>query len=99
MAVHEITPDWMSTQEPRQQPCRAAGTGYRAALCGATPASRWRRICANGHTRETWLCGTHATLAAFGYVACAECADKGTASRAQLVPVDLILLGHAGSAS
>jgi hypothetical protein len=96
VAVHQISPDWMSTEEPRQWPCTAKGTGLGAEQCGATPASVWRRFCANGHSREVRMCGSHAALAAAGMVACTECIDKGTHCLAQLVPVDLVLLGHIG---
>jgi hypothetical protein len=83
---------------PRMHPCEAAGTGPGAQQCGATPASLWRRYCANGHSREVWLCGTHAAVITRGMGACADCADRGTAAAAMITPVDLLWCGHAGDA-
>jgi hypothetical protein len=82
---------------PRMHPCEATGTGPFAVQCGATPASLWRRWCANGHSREVRLCGTHAAVITRGMGACADCAARGATAPAMLEPADLLLLGHAGT--
>jgi hypothetical protein len=39
------------------------------------------------HTREVWLCGVHATMAAIGGAICRECAQQGG-----ITPVTIIVL-------
>lgn len=90
MAILTVEPLWPSLDVPRAHPCEAAGTGPGAQMCGATPASLWRRSCPNRHSRDARLCGSHAALAVTGLVACAECAARGVASAAMLEPLDLI---------
>jgi len=85
-----------STNESRMYPCEAKGIGSHAAMCGATPASLWERCCLNGHSRNVWLCPSHAWIIARGRGACAECVERGTSSVAMLRPKDLILLNHVG---
>jgi hypothetical protein len=91
MAVHLIEPQWPDAKVPRMHPCQAGGTGPHAATCGATPASLWRRYCANGHSREVRLCGSHAALITRGLGSCAECAGRGVAAVAMISPVELLL--------
>ena len=46
--------------------------------CGATPANLYRIGCGVlSHTREVWLCPTHATMAAVGGAICKACAARG----------------------
>jgi hypothetical protein len=80
----------------RAHPCEAGGIGPHASLCGATPASVWRRRCGNGHERDVRLCGQHASLISQTPQACRDCLDRGVACVAVILPVDLLLLGHAG---
>lgn len=94
MAVHELAPAIPDLAEPRMAPCQAAGIGT-GAVCGATPASLWRRTCANAHERDCWLCGIHAKMTAAGMARCDDCARRGVICAAALEPVDLLLLGHA----
>jgi hypothetical protein len=91
MTVHRLDVAWPDARVPRMHPCQAAGLGPHAAACGATPASRWRRSCGNGHVRDCWLCGSHAAVITGGNGGCAECADKGVTSPALLEPVTMLL--------
>lgn len=94
MAEHLIVPARHVVPDlkvPRMWPCEASGTGLAAQMCGATPASLWRRSCHNGHSREVRLCPAHAQLITSGMGACAECADRGFGAQAFLTPVELLL--------
>jgi len=82
---------------PRMHPCQAQGIGPGSVLCGATPASLWRKECGTpSHGQDAWLCGNHASLIARGMGTCRACGDRGATARVTLAPVDLLLLGHAG---
>jgi hypothetical protein len=98
MAVHQLQfGAGSSTNEAREYPCQAKGTGAHTMVCGATPSSLWERYCRNGHSREVRLCPSHANLIARGYGACSDCIERGVSTEALLRPKDLILLGHIGS--
>jgi hypothetical protein len=96
MTVHRLdeTPPQLVRPDlklPRFHPCQARGLGV-SELCGATPASRWRRSCGTpSHEREVWMCGTHANMTARGMTCCAECRDRGVDAVVTISPVELLL--------
>jgi hypothetical protein len=97
--VLEIAPAILSLDEPRMRPCEAGGIGAGSVRCGATPASRWRKVCLTtpSHARVVDLCSTHALMINTGGGACSDCLARGHTSAVRAEPVDLLLLGHAGS--
>lgn len=95
LTIHLLDFKAPSLDVPRMHPCQATGTGPHAVACGATPASLWRRSCANGHERDCWLCPAHARLLATSLGQCADCAGRGAAGvRAVIAPVELLLAGY-----
>ena len=76
MAVHLIEPVSPTLDIPRAHPC-AAHIDQLQAICGATPALLYRRICFHGHARDLYLCMPH-ERAASRIAACRNCADDLT---------------------
>jgi hypothetical protein len=91
VTIHLLEMKAPSLDVPRMHPCEAGGTGPHAQLCGATPASLWRKSCANGHDRDVRLCGSHARLITMSLGACRECTDHGFQVAAKIEPVEMLL--------
>jgi hypothetical protein len=89
MAVHLIEPVSPSLNIPRAWPCGAI-TDHLQALCGATPALLYRRICLHGHARDLYLCRPHEQSAGSLMAACADC--SGDRTHPHRCPVALVLL-------
>ena len=77
MAKLEISVAIANLRIARMHPC-AAVVDATGTLCGATPASLYRRTCGvASHDDNTWLCPVHAGMVATGMAICRRCADRG----------------------
>jgi len=86
MTIIPVSPLVPDLRVYRAHPCSAVTAPDTE--CGATPANLYRLGCGVlTHTREVWLCGVHATMAAIGGAICRECAQQGG-----ITPVTIIVL-------
>jgi hypothetical protein len=83
LQIDPVAPD---QHVPRAHPCQAK-TGIDLHECAATPAAPFRRVCAHRHTRDAWLCRTHAAAASL-LGTCDRCATD--TARPHSCPIALV---------